>query len=85
LQGTDEEREGEMDVLIGAAAGAVAAAVCALFYRKGVKDGMKLRKTAGAAFDEGGEDAGSELMRKYELIMGYDPYGTPGGGYGERV
>jgi gas vesicle protein len=64
-----------MEVLIGLGAGAVVAAVCALFYRMGVKDGMKFKKTARAVPDEGGEDVQNELMRKYELIMGYDPYG----------
>jgi hypothetical protein len=64
-----------MEVLIGLGAGTVAAAVCTLFYKKGVRDGMKFKKAARAVPDEGGEDVQNELMRKYELIMGYDPYG----------
>lgn len=64
-----------MEALIGLGAGIVVAAACALFYRKGVSDGMKFKKTAKAATPEDGEDVGGELMRKYELIMGYDPYG----------
>ena len=77
-----------MEILLGAAAGVVSAVMCALFYRKGVRDGMSLnagsrknkafwgvkKKTAPAA-DLGGEDMGNELMRKYDLIMSYDPYG----------
>ncbi len=62
-----------MEVLIGAASGAIAAVLCALFYRKGVRDGMKLRKPASPG---GGEEVQNELMRKYELIMSYDPYGS---------
>ncbi len=79
-----------MEVLIGAAAGAVVAALCAFFYKRGVKDGMKLKKTCGAAGEDLGE-AQNELMKKYELIMSYDPYGASEkqqafwGGYGERV
>ncbi len=69
-------KEAGMEILIGAAAGALAAAACALFYRKGVKDGMGLRKRGVTA--EAGEETQNELMRKYELIMSYDPYGTTG-------
>jgi hypothetical protein len=78
-----------MEILIGAAAGIAAAAVCASFYLKGQRDGMKRREAAGAAPGECGEDKGGELMRKYELIMGYDPYEAAGkreafkSGYGE--
>lgn len=64
-----------MEVLIGAAAGAITAVVCALFYRKGVKDGMRFKKR-NISFDEGSGEAQNEIMRKYELIMSYDPYGT---------
>ncbi len=64
-----------MEILIGAAAGALIAALCAAFYTKGVNDGMKLRKKKLSGVMEDGEDAQSELMRKYEMIMSYDPYG----------
>jgi hypothetical protein len=63
-----------MEILIGLGAGIAAAVLCAVFYRKGVKDGMLFKKAeADTAQEEAGTD--SELMRKYELIMGYDPYG----------
>lgn len=80
-----------MEILIGAAAGIAAAAVCASFYLKGQRDGMKRKEAADAVPNEGGEDKGGELMRKYELIMGYDPYEAAGkqetfkSGYGERL
>lgn len=67
-------REAGMEVLTGAAAGALVAALCALFYRRGVKDGMGFKKRGVST--EAGEETQNELMRKYELIMSYDPYGT---------
>jgi hypothetical protein len=78
-----------MEVLIGGAAVIAAAVMSALFYRKGVKDGMGWKK-AEAGVQEDGAEVSNELMRKYELIMSYDPYGAterPGAwsGYGERV
>lgn len=66
-----------IELIIGTAAGAMAAVLCALFYIKGVRDGMKLRGK-GLYMSGGAEPAGmteNELMRKYELIMSYDPYG----------
>jgi len=60
-------------ILMGAAAGVLVAAVCAVFYRKGVRDGMGLKKRR--AEESGGGDEQSELMKKYEMIMNYDPYG----------
>ncbi|MGE5495093.1 MAG: hypothetical protein ACM3S4_07340 [Burkholderiales bacterium] len=80
-----------MEILIGAAAGIAAAAVCVSFYLKGKRDGMKRREAEVAAPGERGEDKGGELMRKYELIMGYDPYEAAGkretykSGYGEGL
>lgn len=64
-----------MDVLIGLAAGGIAAVLCAAFYRKGVKDGLSFKGAAAAAAKEDEAEVQNELMRKYELIMGYDPYG----------
>lgn len=74
-----------MEVFIGTAAGAAVAALCAFFYRKGIKDGMGFKKSIPPA--QGGEEEQSELMRKYELIMSYDPYGASekAGAWGERV
>lgn len=74
-----------MEVLIGAAAGAAVAALCAYMYRKGVKDGMGFKKAAPA--QEAGEDVQSELMKKYELIMSYDPYcaSEKGEAWGKRI
>lgn len=60
-------------IVIGAAVGILAAVACAVFYRKGVRDGMGLRKKH--ATESGGGDEQSELMKKYEMIMNYDPYG----------
>jgi hypothetical protein len=65
-----------MEIIIGAAAGAAAAALCALFYIKGVRDGMKKRGMRKHGFENSGaETTQNEFMRKYELIMSYDPYG----------
>ena len=63
-----------MEIIIGTAAGLLVAALCAFIYTKGVRDGMELRKKKLSAGMEDGEDAQSELMRKYEMIMSYDPY-----------
>jgi hypothetical protein len=66
-----------IEIIIGAAAGAVAAGLCALFYIKGVKDGMRKRGRRRHGFENRGtETAQNEFMRKYELIMSYDPYGN---------
>lgn len=61
------------DILIGAGAGLTLAALCAACYRQGLKrGGQKKPKTPGAA---AGEEEQNALMKKYEAIMGYDPYG----------
>jgi hypothetical protein len=60
-------------VMIGAAAGVLAAVLCAVFYRKGVRDGLGIR--AQRTEDAAAGDEQSELMKKYEMIMNYDPYG----------
>ena len=60
-------------IVMGAAAGILAAAACAVFYRKGVRDGLRIKKKqAEETASDGGQ---SELMKKYEMIMNYDPYG----------
>ena len=66
-----------MEIVIGAAAGIVAAMACTVFYTKGVRDGMRVRRglrkkvrgSEGASPDE-------EQMRKFDAILDYDPYGT---------
>ena len=66
------------ELAIGIAAGIGIAAMCMIFYRKGVRDGMSMRKGAkvrGAAGDAGGDEEQNALMKKYEMIMNYDPYG----------
>ena len=60
-------------IVMGAAAGILVAALCAVFYRKGVRDGIGLKKRQAEETASG--DGQSELMKKYEMIMNYDPYG----------
>ncbi len=60
-------------VMIGAAAGILTAVLCAVFYRKGVRDGLDTQKRRTEDVATGDEQ--SELMKKYEMIMNYDPYG----------
>ena len=64
------KEEGTMwEVLIGAAAGIAVAAAGIACYRRGLKDGR-------AKAPLNGEDAPENaLIRKYEAIMDYDPYG----------
>jgi hypothetical protein len=57
------------EVLAGAAAGIAVAAAGILCYRRGLLDG---RSKAPKAEAEASENA---LIRKYEAIMDYDPYG----------
>lgn len=56
------------EVLTGAAAGLTVAAACVAFYRRGLLDGRK-------RVPEPEEEPQNALMRKYEAIMDYDPYG----------
>jgi hypothetical protein len=68
--GNNEKEERNMwEVLIGAAAGIAVAATGVMLYRQGLKDG---RRTPPMP-PEG--EPGSALLRKYEAIMDYDPYG----------
>lgn len=57
------------EVLIGVAAGIAAAAAGIAFYRRGLKDGRRRAPETEADVPE------SALMRKYEAIMDYNPYG----------
>ncbi len=58
-------------ILIGMAAAAGAAALCAVCYIKGRNDGQKFKD------QKYGEDSREEhaLMKKYEAIISFDPYG----------
>lgn len=71
-----------IDMVIGVAAGVFIAVMSMVFYRKGVRDGMGMKKgtvpQSKPIFGNGGTgdaDEQSELMRKYEMILNYDPYG----------
>jgi hypothetical protein len=57
------------EVLIGAAAGIAVAAAGILCYRRGLLDGRGKRPEPDA------DEPENALMRKYEAIMDYDPYG----------
>ena len=59
-------------IMIGAAAGMAVAALCLMCYLKGQKQGGKARRGQAGALAQEDQNA---LMRKYEAIMGYDPYG----------
>lgn len=61
-------------ILIGVAVGLALAALCLACYRQGAKrgGGQKRTKSSGGA---AGEEEQNALMKKYEAIMGYDPYG----------
>ena len=66
---------------LGAAAGLIVAAACALFYLKGVRDGMDVKKgrkprIAGKIGTGGSDEAQSEIGKKFEAILSYDPYET---------
>ncbi len=68
------------DIIVGIAAGIFVAVICMIFYRKGVRDGMGIKKGALPKVkrifdkDEQGE-AQTELLKKFETILNYDPYG----------
>ena len=57
------------EVLAGAAAGIAVAAAGILCYRRGLLDGRKQGQQPFA------DEPESALMKKYEAIMDYDPYG----------
>lgn len=62
------------DILIGLAAGLALAVAVWVGYRQGLKDGGGQRRTrrTGNGETEQEQDA---LMKKYEAILDYDPYG----------
>lgn len=77
---------------LGAAAGIIVSAVCMMFYRKGVRDGMVMKKgNAPQASFNGkaavGDEESAAMMKRYETILSYDPYGAARAGFGggERV
>ena len=86
---------------LGAAAGLIVAAVCMIFYTKGVRDGMNMKRgnapqtghTQPGHFGmaQGSDEEALTLMKRYEAILSYDPYGSPqkaalfGGLDGEHV
>ena len=57
------------EVLIGAAAGIAVAVAGIACYRRGLMDGRAKAPLDGEAAPE------NALIRKYEAIMDYDPYG----------
>ena len=61
-----------LEVLIGASAGLAVAATGLFFYRLGVKEGRGKRQSGEDAATAEGQ---STLMKKYEAILDYDPYG----------
>lgn len=64
-----------MEVFIGVVAGVLAALVCTAFYTKGVRDGARFRSTKRKNVPK--EEANineTELVRKFDAILDYDPY-----------
>ncbi|MEL7604320.1 MAG: hypothetical protein AAGU77_14275 [Bacillota bacterium] len=59
------------EVMMGAAAGIAVAAAGILCYRRGLLDGRGPRR--GPQPDA--KEPDNALIRKYEAIMDYDPYG----------
>ena len=57
-------------IMIGTAAGFAVAALCAACYRLGQKSSTHRPNETDKA-----EEEQNALMKKYEAIMGYDPYG----------
>lgn len=60
-------------ILLGAAAGLLTAAAGLLSYRLGLRDGAGLARRAGQPAGKAAEQ--DALMKKYEAILDYDPYG----------
>lgn len=63
-----------LQILIGLAAGLAVTAAGMLGYWRGLKDGTGRRKT-GRMTSEGTVQEQDALMKKYEAILNYDPYG----------
>lgn len=70
---------------LGAVIGLVMTAACMMFYRKGVRDCMEIKrgtsqKGPGCSprHNTAHDDAGmAAMMKRYEAILSYDPYGAP--------
>jgi hypothetical protein len=62
------------EIIIGAAAGLIAAAAGWLGYRCGLKDGAAYKRTGRTESGKAGQEQDA-LMKKYEAILDYDPYG----------
>lgn len=60
------------EMFIGLAAGLAVAAAVLLGYRRGLTDGRGVKETPNHADAAQEQDA---LMKKYEAILEYDPYG----------
>lgn len=63
---------------LGAVVGVIVAAMCVFFYTKGVRDGMDVKRGvrprvmhAGEAMEDA---AATEISKKFEAILSYDPY-----------
>lgn len=70
-----------MDLVLGAAAGVFVAGMCAVFYAKGARDGMDVKKgKKPGVFKMKGRNnqnpGDSEMGRKLETILSYDPFST---------
>lgn len=82
-----------MDLVLGAAAGVFVAGMCAVFYAKGARDGMDVKKgKKPRVFTMKGRNnqnpADSEMGRKLETILSYDPFSAgknDGTDEGEKV
>lgn len=62
------------EILIGLAAGLAVMVAVLLGYMRGLKDGAGQRDTACTS-SKGAVQEQDALMKKYEAILDYDPYG----------
>jgi len=62
------------EIFFGAAAGLIAAAAGWLGYRRGLKDGAGVKRSGRRDAREAAQEQDA-LMKKYEAILDYDPYG----------
>lgn len=63
-----------LQILIGLTAGLAVTAAGLMGYRRGLKDG-KMRRGTGRMGSEEAAQEQDTLMKKYETILNYDPYG----------
>ncbi len=63
-----------VQILIGLAAGLAVTVAGLMGYRRGLKDGKTRRGTGCMGSEEAGQEQDA-LMKKYETILNYDPYG----------